>query len=374
MLRKESWIARWREDVVEPDGVVKRIRRARVIGTLAEFPTRRLAHRRLAVLLAGVNDPGYRPGRVSTLVEFIDQWRVKVLAQRKPSTQKAAGVHLRRYILPELGRLHLAQLTLEAQQTFVSKLSKKLSRKSILNVACTLSAILNTARLWGYVSEGMSLRKLALPPRLERPRRRFFTAGEVRQIVAAAPEPYATIYLLAAMTGLRAGELFGLKVSDLDFERRVIYIRRGMWKGKLQSLKSQSSERTLHMPEPLARRLGQYLKAWRPNPLGLLFSSRSGTPMDSEHILYRELYPMLDRLGIGRGGLHAFRHTHASLLVECSASVPVAQAQLGHADSRTTLGVYAHCLPDSQRRAVDRVAEMLDHSGLTDGEKGLRVN
>ncbi len=374
MLRKKSWVARWREDVVGPDGRVRRIRKSRVIGTLAELPTRKLARRRFDLMLAQVNAPGYRPGRVSTLAEFVEQWRVKVLSQRKPSTQKAAGVHLRRYILPELGRLRLDQLTLEAQQTFVSQLAKKLSRKSLVNVASTLSAILNTAKSWGYITEGMSLKKLSLPPRNVRPRRRFFTAQEVRRIVAAAPEPYSTIYLMAAMTGMRSGELFGLKVSDLDFDRRVIYVRRGMWKGKLQSLKSRSSERTLHMPEPLARRLRRYLETWRPNPHGLLFSSRTGTPVDSEHILYRKLYPLLDQLGIERGGLHAFRHSHSTLLIEYGASVPETQQQLGHADSRTTLGIYAHVLPESQRRAVDRVAEILDGSGRTDEESALRVN
>jgi integrase len=255
----------------------------------------------------------------------------------------------------------------------VSKLAAKLSRKSLLNVASTLSAILNTAKSWGYITEGMSLKKLSLPPRNVRPRRRFFTAQEVRRIVAAAPEPYSTIYLLAAMTGLRAGELFGLKVDDLDFDRRVIYVRRAMWKGRLQSLKSRSSERTLHMPEPLAKRLKRYLETWRPNPVGLLFSSRNGTPVDSEHILYRKLYPLLDKLGIERGGLHAFRHTHSTLLVEHGASVSVAQQQLGHSDSRTTLGIYTHVLPDSQRRAVDRVAEILDVSGLTDEVSKLTV-
>jgi len=374
MLRKKTWVARWREDVVSPDGVVRRIRRARVIGTLTEFPTRKLARRRLDLLLARVNAPDYRPGRVGTLAEFVERWRVKVLSQRKPSTQKAAEIHLRRYILPELGPLPLDQLTVEAQQTFASKLVHKLRRKSVVNVLSTLSAILNTAKSWGYLTEGMSLKKLSLPPRSERPRRRFFSVVEVQRIVAAAPEPYSTIYLLAAMTGLRAGELLGLKISDLDFDRRLVYVQRAVWKGKLQSLKSRSSERTLHMPEPLARRLLEYFKTWRPNPLGLLFSSRNGTPMDSEHILYRKLYPLLDKLGIERGGLHAFRHTHCSLLVEHGASVPVAQSQLGHADSRTTLAVYSHALPESQRRAVDRVAEILDHSGLSDEGNGRRVN
>ena len=304
---------------------------------------------------------------MSTLAEFVEHWRLKVLSQRKPSTRKTAEVHLRRYILPELGRLRLDQITLETQQTFISRIADKLSRKSLLNVASTLSAVLNTAKAWGYITEGMSIKRLTLPPRSERPRRRYFSASEVMRIVQAASEPYSTIYLLAATTGLRAGELFGLKVTDLDFERRLIYVRRAVWKGKLQSLKSRSSERTLHMPELLARRLRQYLETALPNPLELVFSSRNGTPLDSEHLLYRKLYPLLDQLGIERGGLHSFRHTHSTLLIEQGASVVAAQSQLGHSDSRTTLGIYTHVLPESQRRVVDRVAELLDSVGLKEG-------
>src|SRR5215472_1640412 len=82
------------------------------------------------------------------------RWKHEVLSQRKPSTQRAAGVHLGRYILHELGSLRLDQLTLETQQAFVALLSKRLSHKSILNAASTLSAVLNTARAWGYITEG----------------------------------------------------------------------------------------------------------------------------------------------------------------------------------------------------------------------------
>src|SRR5262249_18719427 len=160
-----------------------RVMRKVFLGTKREMSTRKLAQRRFDLVLATVNAPSYRPGRVSTLGEFVEHWRIKILAQRKPSTQKAAEVHLRRHILPEVGRQRLDQLTLEAQQTFVAKLATKLSRKSLVNVATTLSAILNTAKSWRYVTEGMSLKKLALPPRKERPSRRFFTAEEVRRIV-----------------------------------------------------------------------------------------------------------------------------------------------------------------------------------------------
>ena len=190
------------------------------------------------------------------------------------------------------------------------------------------------------------------------------SADEIRRIVKAAPEPLGTICFLAAMSGMREGELFGLKVSDLAFEHKLIHVRRSVWRGKIQSPKSESSVRALHMPEPLALRLKTYLQTWRPNALGLLFPSRRGTPINPNHVVPRKLHPLLDKLGIERAGFHAFRHSHSSLLVETGAAVTVAQAQLGHSDLSTTLRTYTHVMPQSQRDAVDRLAVVLDSNGL----------
>jgi integrase len=211
----------------------------------------------------------------------------------------------------------------------------------------------------------LARRGLALPPRREKTRTAFFTAEQARQIITATKEPYATMFVVAAMTGIRPGELFGLKVDDLDFQRRLVHVRRSAWYGKLQQPKTEASIGVLPMPELLAARLKRYLESWRPNALGLLFPSRRGTPMSANNVVQRQLWPVLDKLGLPRCGLHAFRHTHSSLLLDVGAPPTVAQAQLRHSDPRITLGIYSHVLGDSQRQAVERVAQLLDSSGLT---------
>ena len=181
MIQKgKAWIGRWREDVIGSSGVVRRVRVARLIGTLAELPTKKLALRRLELYLAKINAPGYRPGRVATLAEFVDRWRTDVLTQRKPSTVRAAESHLRTHILPLLGKRRLEEITAELQQSFVTALSRNLRRKSVLNVVATLSATLNTAKRWGYICEGVDFNRLAFPARGERTRARFFTAEQAR--------------------------------------------------------------------------------------------------------------------------------------------------------------------------------------------------
>ena len=81
------------------------------------------------------------------------------------------------------------------------------------------------------------------------------------------------------------------------------------------------------------------------------------------------LWPILDALNIPRCGIHALRDTHSSMLVESGAPVSVAQAQLGHADPSVTLSIYSHVIGDSQRRAVEKVAGILDYFGLQTGPK-----
>jgi len=360
--RGDRWIGRWREDIIGNDGVVRRERRYEIIGTIKEFPTKRLACRQLDEVLVRINAIGYKPGRMATLGEFAKRWQEEYGSLRKPSTAKAQASHLRVHIIPALGMLRLNEITLEEQQRFVARQAKTLRRKTLVNVLQTLSVMLNTAKNWGYVCEGMSLRRLALPPIEARKTPRFFSADEARRIIAAAREPYATIYAVAAMTGMRAGELLGLKITDIDFERRHLFVQRSLWHGKLQSTKSATSVRALPLPDALANRLKNYIRTWRPNPEELLFTTRRGTPIDASKLTQRKLQPLLKRLGIARAGLHAFRHTCASLLVEQGISMRIAQQQLGHSDPRITLAIYSHVIGDSHRQAVEKLSTALDIS------------
>jgi integrase len=357
--RTPKWVGRWREDVIASDGSTRRIEKSTVLGTKVEFPTRRLAERRLEQLLARVNALGYRPARVATLGAFAEQWKMKVLAQQKPSSRLAGDSHLKLYILPEFGAMRLDQIGVENQQVFVTRLSKELSRKTVVNVLATLSSMLNRARQWGYACEPVEFARLALPEASIGTVARFFSADDARRIIEAASEPFATMFATLAMTGIRAGELLGLQVEDLDFERRLIFIRRSAWYGRIQTLKSKASQGALPMPEPLADMLKSYLNTWKPNSLRLLFANQIGRPMSANKVVQRKLWPILDKLKIPRCGLHAFRHTHSSLLVDSGAPVSVAQAQLRHADPRITLGIYSHVVGNSQRAAVEKLATIL---------------
>lgn len=353
------WVGRYREDVVQPDGAIKRIEKSIVLGPVSELKTKKNAQRAFEPFLARVNAVDYRPGKFAKVGEFARVWEREVLQQQKPSSVKAVRSHLRTYVYPWLGEARLEELTAQAQQVFVTRLSRKVSRKTVQNVMGTLASMLRTAKAWGYVCHTVSMSELALPAEPFRKDPRHYTVDQVRQIIEAAAQPYDTMFAIAAMTGLRVGEVAGLQKGDLDLEQRLIHVRRSAWYGRVQTVKSKASRAPVAMPEALVELLQEYLLTWKANPEGFLFLNRNGRPYAANKIVEYGLWPVLDKLQIPRAGMHAFRHSHASLLLDVGAPPTVAKEQMRHADARVTLGVYGHVVGNAQREAVDKVGEIL---------------
>src|SRR5262245_47805846 len=148
--RCPRYIGRWREDVIQADGSIRRIERYTVLGTVVELKTEKNARRAFEPILAEVNVSSGRPAKFTTLGKFIGEWKAQVLLHQKPSAVKAVESHLKNYIQGWLGEVRLEDFTCEEQQKFVTRLSGRLSRKSIMNVLGTLNSILKTAKAWRY--------------------------------------------------------------------------------------------------------------------------------------------------------------------------------------------------------------------------------
>jgi len=232
ILKGSSWYGRYREGQIASDGREVRIRRSILLGSKKELPTKPLAERRMDIILAPINSLAYRPGRVATIEEFAQRWRTEVLSKRKASTVHAAESHLKIQILPLLGKFRLNELGVENQQMFVTRLSGTISRKMLLNVLGTLSSMLTTAQNWGYVCEGLNFRKIVLPEKAITKEPACFTAEQARSIIMAAQGPFRVMFAIAAMTGLRAGEILALQTGDFDFERNFLTVRRSVWRQK----------------------------------------------------------------------------------------------------------------------------------------------
>jgi integrase len=349
--------------MIGANGQTRRKQVTVTLGSKKDIPTKPLAKRRMEIILARINSAEYRPGRFAKMDEFAVLWQEQVLVGKKRSTIRAAKSHLGVHILPHFGKRGLDEIGIEAQQVFVTKLATaNLSRKMVKNVTSTLSSMLEIAKAWGYVCQPVDYKRLAFPTEEVQAEARFFTLEEVGKIIAAAREPYKTMFLVLAMTGMRAGEMLGLQWQDIDFDRGLLYIRRSAWYGRVQTVKNKTSEGILPLPHVLAKALQDYREQWKANPDGFLFVTRNRRPPSSNKVVEYGLWPVLDLLAIQRCGLHAFRHTHTSLLLDSGASPKVVQEQLRHADPRVTLGVYAHVLGDAHREAVDKVASIVFQS------------
>ena len=165
----------------------------------------------------------------------------------------------------------------------------------------------------------------------------------------------------------RRTEMLGLKVADLDFNRKVIHIRRSVDSRtkKEQSTKSSGSTSDVPLPPALEKRLKDFLaKNHRENPNGYLFANRNKNSYSVGKVTEYGLWPVQKALNIERTGLHAFRHAAASELLEEGAPLTVVQRQLRHRDARTTLQKYGNVVGDSQRRAVETLAAKIERHSV----------
>jgi integrase len=353
---RQVWLGRYREDIIQADGSTVRTRPQIVLGTKKELPTQRLAVRKLDEVLSRINDCSYQPIRIATVAEFAKRFREEVLSKRKPSTVRSAVSHFEAHILPQLGKLRLDQIGPENQQIFINSVDGA-SRKTVLNVLSTLSAMLSTAKNWGYAAREVELKKLVLPDRNSYVAPHF-TLSQVESIFNLAQEPWRTFFVVLAMTGMRAGEALGLQWADIDFDHSCIHIRRSAWYGRVQSTKSKTSSAPITLPDALASVLSEYKQEWKPNAQGFLFTTRNGRPPSSNKVVEYQLWPILDALNIPRCGLHAFRHSVASFIVDAGYALEVAQQQLRHSNARTTLG-YVHLRGGITERAMADVSNSL---------------
>ena len=263
----------------------------------------------------------------------------------------------------------MREIGTEEVQRFVS--SVKVSGKTAKNLFATMQMLWKSARAWSYVAHD-AVSDVVLPKR-RRVVRRFFSVEEIQRILAAAREPLLTFYWLAVETGLRAGELCGLRVSDFDLERSLVNVRQSVWRGKYQSPKSENAVRCLSLSPRLLAHIADNLKRWKPNGPGLLFATRNGTPWDANLLVKRKLHPLLDSLGIERGGLHAFRHANSTLMDRLGVPLKLRQQRLGHSDSSLTLDVYTHVASEDDVRFAEQLDVILRPNAPKMEKPGLAV-
>ena len=201
----------------------------------------------------------------------------------------------------------------------------------------------------------------------------FLKPEQLKTLVASLPDPCRTVVLILVLTGLRIGELLALRTKNVDLVSGKIRVREAIYDGRFGTPKTRTSRREIPMSESIRQILAPLVL---PAEEELVFRGKTGSPLDQKNLAHRILRPKCRELGLPIVGWHSFRHTHATLLTEVSESIKTTQAILGHSDLNTTLNIYSHPIPESQRRAIERVAEIVDPNGLTSGNsiESQRIN
>jgi integrase len=307
-----------------------------------------------------------RNGRV-TLGRWAAEWQ-RTVVHLRPTTQRIYDANLRNHILPDLGDVPLAKLTPAMLRAWLSALTTKegghgqtLSLGSVAQVYRTLNRVLSAAV--DNESLGRNPLRGVKPPRVESEPMRFLSHDEVATLADTIDARYRALVLVAAYSGLRAGELIGLRRKHVDLLRRTItVVEQVQYIGgrMVQSVpKSSAGRRQVALPGLVVVALDDHLGRYsEPGPDGLVFPAPEGGYLRLENFRKRAWNPATVAAGVAPLRVHDLRHTCASLAIAAGADVKVLQRMMGHASAALTLDRYGHLMPGQARSVADRLDEM----------------
>ena len=355
---RKVWVARWREDVIRPDGAIARMMRSQVLGSVSSIPTRREARKLLSSLLRPTNYGLRKPQATMTFEDFTRKWEEAVLPTYRVSTRNFYKDILRKHLAPKFASYRLCDIHTPDVQIFLNQKAAKYASSVLHHIRATLSRTFASAKEWGYVELNPVL-GVRLPPKRNVRPKITFEPSQIANILGLLKEPHRTMVLLAAVTGMRASELFGLQWSDLDVDRRLLFVRRTYYRGAFGLPKNNASERVIPLGPGLLAALHAHGQDARCSPMDLIFPNAVGKPYEPNNLVKRVLHPALTSLGLPKTGWRAFRRSVATALSEMREPVRTAQQVLGHSSAQTTLAYYVQSVEESQRSAITRLEKIM---------------
>ena len=308
-------------------------------------------------------------------VWFQDYAKIKV----RPSSHQTYQGYIHNHIRPNIGDIPLEKLTSLDLQKFYKKLlttgrvdrleakrqPKGLSAKTVRNIHQILSSALKLAQeqrlILSNSAEGCAL------PRVEHQEMKTLTTVQLSSFFREARESGVfELYYLELATGLRRGELLGLKWEDIDLERGDLRVRRQVSRinGEVVEapLKTKNAYRTLPLAEDTVGVLKEQRKKVGNSPW--VFPSPNGGPISPDSVLHM-LHRVLKRAGLPKVRFHDLRHTFATLVLQNGVDVKTVSGMLGHFSAGFTLDTYAHITSAAQRQAAQTMGNVLAGTILT---------
>jgi integrase len=330
------------------------------------FGTRREAETFQARELADRSRGGWvDPTKSSiTVAQWASEW-LESNPGKRPSSLARDEIILRLHIVPALGKRPLATISPPDVQRLVNTWTKTAAPRTVRRQYDVLRAVMRAAVEADRLVRS-PCRGIKLPPRPALDRH-IVTAGELAALAQAAGAAYAPMIWLGALVGLRWGECAGLRVGRIDFLNRRLTVaeqatRIAHGRVLFGPPKSDAGRRTITLPAVLVDMLAAHLAARGLSAADhdeLVFVAPEGGVIDYGHWRLRVWLPACEAVGLQGLTFHDLRRANATALVAEHVDIKTAQTRLGHADPRTTLGIYARATGEGDRKAADAVARRL---------------
>jgi integrase len=311
----------------------------------------------------------------STVGDYLDRWLSDaVKGTVRESTYSRDKYLVTNHIKPALGRLKLKHLNaLHLQGLYRERLDSGLSGSTVQKIHHVLHKGLRQAVRWNLIPRNPADDVKAPTPTSKE--MHPLSAEEARRLLDAAQgDRFEALYVLAVHTGMRRGELLGLKWDDVDLENATVRVRRTLTRidnGRRLALgppKNKKSRRTVRLTERAVEALRSHLERQLEEiealgdlykDQGLVFTTEAGTLINPSNLRQRSLASLLKRAGLPQITFHDLRHTCASLLFQKNVHPKLVQELLGHASVAITLDTYSHMLPGMGGEAADAMGEAL---------------
>jgi integrase len=362
---------RWRAELTvgtKPDGSPLRWRKT--------FPTKAAATAALSDAIVQRNKGNPVIESRATVAEYLADWLETV---SRPNTGPRTYLRYRQLVeqhaIPAIGRLRLTRLTPRDLQKLYNDKGATLAPRTVGHLhRCLHTALANAVR-WGLVSRNVA--DVVRPPKVPRTEHAIWNAEQCQRFVTAVQgDPLEAYYLLSLTTGMRPGELRGLRWTDLDLARGTLRLQRTLLRlpgqGWVEQEPKTHQARAISLPalavESLQRHRVAQLQArlaagerWQ--DMGLVFANSVGRPIEPQNILRRSFVPLLERAGLPRIRVYDLRHSAASLLLALGVHPKVVQELLGHSTIRLTMDTYSHSVPTLQASAMAQLDRLLTQDG-----------
>ena len=339
------------------------------------------ADAKLREILRQIDTNTYVDAGKMTFGQFMQKWLENYCKINLTlNTYDGYKLYLEKHIIPALGDIQLSKLCPLHLQTYYAKALKGgrldgkggLAPKTVHQHHRIIHRALEIAVKWQLV--GRNVADAVEPPRCEQYEARVYTEEEAWLLLHSAEDNRLYMPILLTMaTGLRRGELLGLRWNDIDLGKGTITVSQALYKTsagiEMTPPKTKKSRRTITTPASVVSELKKHNENqtkkredagefWEEN--GLVFCREDGTPWNPRSFS-RDYRDLLKKYGLPLIRFHDLRHTHASFLLRQGVHPKIVSERLGHSQIAVTMDIYSHILPGIQ----EEVAKGLDERIFT---------